>query len=267
MASSSRKLFKLNILLVLLIGGMFWFMFTGGSTDFFKLISTGTTPAGTKLFPFNSPTISTQGPAAKDAEAIEALQKQLEAEQQRAASTRAQLQARTQSPSARTKNSEGQQFAPSTAPASTNPSPGGLNIEQQTQLVSQMIQAQIKGAKAENQRLKQALQTKDQEISAVKKRNSEFAGKLLKLDNSAQALLAKLVADGNTISDSDQDYLHAMQTLQNDTVNPDQSVNLSETDLINRVDISDSGDLGSIAAQLRTTVNGLMEENKKPKSR
>ena len=75
------------------------------------------------------------------------------------------------------------------------------------------------------------------------KRNSEFARKLLKLDNSAQALLAKLVADGNNISNSDQDYLGAMQDLQNDTVSPDQSVNLSETNLINRVDISDSGDL------------------------
>ncbi len=258
MASSSRKLIFINFLLILLIGGMFWFMFTGGSTDFFKLYSLDNTPpAGVKQTSSSNSTVSTSGLSAKDRQEIETLQNQLEAEKQRAASSRAQLQARAQNPATQTTQSK--------APAATGDSLAGLKVEQQTQLIAQMIQAQLKGAAAENQRLKQVLAQKDQEIATVKKRNSDFARKLVKLDNSAQVLLAKLVADGNTISSSDQDYLGAMQDLQNDTVSPGRSINLSETDLINRVEISDSDDAGSISAELRTAVDGLMEKNKKPK--
>jgi hypothetical protein len=93
MASSSRKLFNINILLVLLIGGMFWFMINGGSTDF---LTFGKKATDVKKTSSTNATIPAQGLTTKDAQAIEALKKQLDAEKSRIATARAQLQTRSE---------------------------------------------------------------------------------------------------------------------------------------------------------------------------
>ncbi len=169
------------------------------------------------------------------------------------------MQARDQEPSAAQ--------TPQTTPPAVSDT-AGLEIEQQKQRIAQMIEAQLKGAEEENKRLTQALLKQNQEIDAVKKQNSELARKLIKLDDSAQTLLAKLVADGKSISSSDQSYLGAMQDSQNATVSPRRSVNIADNDLINRVEIADTGDTdgtGSIAAELRSLVDELMENKNKEK--
>lgn len=243
MASSTRTFVVANVVLVSLIGGMIWYLSTRGQTEFINLPSSEILPAVAESG------LLTEGVSAKEIEAIEALQAQLVEEHKRAQMVRSQLQEREQE----------------TTTVDQQQSNLGLEVAQQTQRIAQMIDAQLRGAETENKRLTQALLQKEQEIAAVKKQSSEFARKLIKLDSSAQSLLAKLIADGNTISSSDQDYLGAMQALQGNTVSPKDSSDLAEIDLINRVEIADSGDTGSIAAQLRTTVDGLMETEKSDK--
>jgi nucleoid-associated protein YgaU len=243
MASSTRTFVVANVVLVSLIGGMIWYLSTRGQTEFINLPSPEISSVATES------TLSTEGLSAKDIQAIEALQAQLVEEHKRAQQVRSQLQEREQESSTISQQQDNLD----------------LGVAQQTQRIAQMIEAQLKGAETENKRLTRALLQKDQEIAAVKKQSSEFARKLIKLDSSAQSLLAKLVADGKSISSSDQDYLSAMQALQDNTVSPQNSIGLTEIDLINRVEIADSGDTGSIAAQLRTTVDELMEPEKSNK--
>jgi nucleoid-associated protein YgaU len=243
MASSTRTFVVANVVLVSLIGGMIWYLSTRGQTEFISLPSSEISPVVAES------KVLAEGVTAKDIQAIEALQAQLVEEHKRAQITRSKLQAREQEITATNQQQDNL----------------GLEVAQQTQRIAQMIKNQLQGAEAENKRLTQALLQKDQEIAAVKKQSSVFARKLIKLDNSAQSLLTKLVADANNISSSDQDYLGAMQALQDNTVSPQASIDLTEIDLINRVEIADSGDTGSIAAQLRTAVDELMESEKNNK--
>jgi nucleoid-associated protein YgaU len=254
--ASSRTFLVANVALVSLIGGMIWFLSTKGQSEFINLPSSEPAKVAAKSQAI-APAFSTEGLSKDDVQAIEALQAQLEEEKKRAEETRAKLQAREQKPAAAQ--------TPQTAPPVASSDTAGLEVEQQKQRIAQMIEAQLKGAEAENKRLTQALLKQNQEIDAVKKQNSELARKLIKLDDSAQTLLAKLVADGKSISSSDQSYLGAMQDLQNETVSPRRSVNITDNDLINRVEVADTGDSGSIAAELRTLVDELMENKNKGK--
>ena len=253
MASSSRSFIVANIALVALIGGMIWFLFVKEQAVITSPPTPSAKPATANA---TKSAISTEGFTAGQVQAINAIQTQLDAEKKRAENTRAQLQAREQETASK-KNSE---IAPPVVATAANSGTNTLEVEQQKQRISQMIDAQLMGAEEENKRLAQALLKKNQEIATVKKQNSALARKLIKLDNSAQTLLAKLVADGKTISSSDQDYLGAMQALQEETVSPQRSINFEQTDLINRVEISDNDDAQSIAAQLRSAVNDLMEK-------
>jgi len=246
MASSSRTFIVANAALVTLIGGMVWFLFAKETAPVGP--SAPETESVTKSAA--KPSFTTESLSADDAQAIEVLQAQLDEEKQRADKARAQIQARARE---------------TVTPPVAEPASNQLEVEQQKQRISQMIAAQLEGAEAENRRLTQALAQKNQEIVSVKKQNSELARKLIKLDDSAQSLLAKLVADGKSISSSDQDYLGAMQALQDDTVSPQRSVDLSQTDLINRVEIADNSDTESIASQLRSAVNELMDDQSKDK--
>jgi len=257
--ASSRTFLVANVALVSLIGGMIWFLSTKGQTEFINLPSSEPSKVAAKpqaIAPPPALAFSTEGLSADDVQAIEALQAQLEEEKKRAEEARAKIQAREQEPSAAQ--------TPRTAPPVASDT-AGLEVEQQKQRIAQMIKAQLKGVEEENIRLTEALLKQNQEFDAVKKQNSELARKLIKLDDSAQTLLAKLVADGKSISSSDQNYLGAMKDLQNETVSPRRSVNIADNDLINRVEVADTGDTGSISAELRSLVDELMENKNKEK--
>ena len=170
-------------------------------------------------------------------QSIQALQEQLARE--KAAS--AEIKARAREKAQRAVAASGAQ--PSSA----------AELEAQKRRIEQMIAEQLQGIKQENQRLAQALQQKDQEIAQVKQQNSELAKRLVKLDDITQSLLAQLEQDGKKISESDQDYLGALQA---DAEAPAPAP--ADTDLINRVEVADSGDTGTVDADVRDMVNQLM---------
>lgn len=215
---------------------MFWFFLTKGQTAFVKSPSSDPRSVVSDA----TPSLSTEGLSAEDAQAIRALQTQLRAEKARAEKTRAQAQAR-----AREKALQGKVTAPA-----------GLEVEQQKRRIEQMIAAQFQGIQQENKRLAQQLAQKDQEISVVKQQNTALAKRVIKLDSSTQTLLAQLVKDGKNISSSDQDYLGGLQDLQDESAIPRPPA--SDTDLINRVEVADSGDTGTVDAELRSLVGELM---------
>jgi nucleoid-associated protein YgaU len=249
MASSRRNFLLFNLALAGLIGGMIWYLSQQGQTLFINLPSSPAAPVASTTRP--ATTNATNSPAGSD-QAIVQLQAQLRAEKARAEKARTQILARE-----RDRNL--QASAPSvTLKQNTLPQPAvssGLEVEQQKQRIAAMIHAQSAGARNENQRLNQAPQQKNQEVEVTKH--------LIKLDNSAQALLATLLKNGNNISSSDQQYINAMQEPEEQIGTPQ---NTEDTDLINRVEVADSGDEGSLAARLRNVVGELME-NKDSKAK
>ena len=233
MATTSRRKYLLvNSILVLLIILMFWYFLTRGQTAFLNLTEDEAVPG-----PTAAPAVS--GTPSTD---IQALQAQLARE--KAAS--AQIKARAREKAQR-----------AVAAAGAQPS-SDAELEAQKQRIEQMIAEQLQGIKQENQRLALALAEKDQEIAQVKQQNTELAKRLVKLDDSTQNLLAQLEEDGKRISRSDQDYLGALQA---DAEAPAPAP--ADTDLINRVEVADSGDTGSVDSEVRDMVNQLMANKDK----
>lgn len=236
MSSSSRRNYILvNTVLILLILGMFWYFLTKGETAFVDR----TTNTSTGQQQATPPPVSSAGSADAD---IQALQAQLARE--KAAS--AQIKARAR-----------EKALQAVAASGANPS-SQAELEEQKKRIEQMIAEQLQGIRQENQRLALALAQKDQEIAQVKQNNTELTNRLTRLDNSTQTLLAQLVKEGKNISSSDQDYLGA---LQQDAAEPQPAP--ADTDLINRVEVSDSAGAGTVDAEVRDMVNQLMDSKDK----
>lgn len=238
MASDSRQVFRtLNILLILVIIAIAWYLFTDGGATLKPRTGQATPDA-----PASPPV--TMG----NNNSVESLKAQLEQEKMRIERARASMLAREQA----------QAPATSAAPA-TGSLAGGLEIEEQKRLIEAMIAAQLKNSHDENQRLATALAKKNREIEAVKQQNEALAKRLITLDKSTQTLLTRLIRDGNQISSSDQDYIGAL----NAPAAPAPTT-ANGADLINRVEISDKNDGGSVDAQLHSLVGTLMAEDNKP---
>lgn len=250
MSKSRRNFLIVNLGLVALIGLMIWFLFSQGQGNFVNVPADAEKQA---VAPVSGnaaqPAYSTEGMSDKDIQAIEALQAQLEAEKARAEESRAQIQAR-----------QAEKAGLTTPPQPGGTETGGLDVEEQKQRIARLIEAQLKGAAEQNRRLAEELARKNREIEQVRRQNTQLTRRLSELDNSAQTLLENLM-EGDDISRSDLDYIGAMQALANDPGNAPAS---TEVDLINRVQVADSGDTGSVAADLRSMVNKLMEQPEAP---
>ncbi len=266
MTSSRRNFLILNLVLVALIGAMIWYLLTKGQTQFISL------PSPVEIKP-EPAVFSTEGLSEKDARAIQALQSQLSKERARAEKSRAQIQARgLQNPqpqeSGQTINKSAKDGAAKNVPPPQTATDTGLKVEQQKRRIAKMIEAQLRGIEDENKRLTQALLEKNKQIEAAKQQNTKLAKRLSNLDNRSQELLNTLLEDGKNISSSDKAYLKALQGPQNDPAGLRYSDKLTDTDLINRVEVADTGDQGSITAELRTLVGELMDDkgrnNSKP---
>ena len=254
MSTSRRNFLIVNLGLIVLIGAMIWFLSTRGQDQFVSLPEPETKPATPVTAKPAEPAISTEGLSSADREAIEALQAQLAAEKAKAEQSRAQIEARQAEKATRTGQAQ---------PGNGDSTPyNDLEVEDQKKRIARMIEAQLKGVAEENQRLAEELARKNREIEVVRQQNTTLTRRLSTLDNSAQNLLANLM-EGDNISRSDLDYIGAMQDLAKDT---GQTPANTDVDLINRVEVADSGDTGSASAQLRNLVNQLMEEPAEPVS-
>jgi len=152
-------------------------------------------------------------------------------------------------------------------PASTDSAPNLSTVNFSTAGLSKQdlkaiedLQAQLKAEKVRAEKARTQLQAREQQTI-------QLAIKPDKLDSSTQALLKTLIADGKIISSNDQNYLLAMRDLQNKPASTQPSGNNSDIDLINRVEVSDAEDSGTISAELRATVDQLMDTDNTPASK
>ncbi len=233
----ARPQLIVNLLLLLLVGAALWFFFTNQ-------------PASNTASSTASSTIqaTASDPANRD---IAVIQAQLELEKARAENVRVQLRIRQQ---------QTQQTQPDTAEPE-------LDRDEQKQRIAKMIAAQSRGAERKNQKLSKALEQKEQELAAAKTQNRQLQNKIAALDDRTQSLLAAL-DPGRDISDSDQNYIRALQgDADNHGIsNRARPANTatSDVDLINRIEVSDAQDTNSVSAQLRNRISQLMQESSRP---